>query len=65
MVWDLFDFAVAGVLLFGSGLVYVLATRHVGSKRNRIVVGVAVAAVLLVVWADLAVGVFGTPFAGS
>ena len=65
VAWSPFDFATAGVLLFGSGLVYVLATRNVAGARSRIAIGVAVAAVLLIVWTELAVGIFGTPIAGS
>ncbi len=65
VVWDLFDFFFAGSLLLGSSLVYVLATRHVRSRRNRVIIGALVAAVLVLVWAELAVGVFGTQVAGS
>jgi hypothetical protein len=65
VVWTLSDFVVAGSLLFGSSLIYVVGTRKIRSTKSRLVVGLIVAAVLLVVWAELAVGVFGTPFAGS
>lgn len=65
VVWDLFDFFVAGSLLLGSSLVYVLVTRHVRIRRSRVIIGALVAAVLVLVWAELAVGVFGTPIAGS
>jgi hypothetical protein len=62
--WDLFDFAAAGTLLLGAGLVYSLVSRNV-SAENRAVVGIAVVAVLLLVWAELAVGVLGTPLSGQ
>jgi hypothetical protein len=65
VAWSAFDFAVAGVLLFSAGLVYVLTTRHMTNRRRRIAVGVAVAAALLLIWIELAVGLFGTPFTGS
>lgn len=64
VVWSWFDFAVAGTLLLGTGLAYALITRMVGRER-RFAVGFAVVTVLLLVWGELAVGVFGTPFAGS
>jgi hypothetical protein len=62
--WDLFDFAAAGTLLIGAGLVYSLVSRK-ASAEYRTVGGIAVVAVLLLVWAELAVGVFGTPLSGQ
>ncbi len=63
--WDVADFAVIGTLLLGTGLVYELAARRVSNPKHRVVIGVVLAAFVLLVWAELAVGVFGTPFAGS
>lgn len=59
VVWDLADFAVAGVLLFGAGLTYELIARKAGHIAHRAAVGVAVAAALLLVWMNLAVGIIG------
>ncbi len=59
VVWDLADFAVAGVLLFGAGLTYELIARKPGNIAYRVAVGVAVAAALLLVWMNLAVGIIG------
>ena len=55
--WTIGDFVAAGILLFGAGSLFVLAARRV-PPRYRVPVGVAVAAVLFYVWAELAVGVF-------
>lgn len=63
--WSPFDFAVAAVLLFGAGLVCEFALRTVKKTRHRIAVCAAVLFALFLVWAELAVGIFGTPFAGS
>jgi hypothetical protein len=60
VAWDLADFAVAAALLVGTGLVYELAARKAGSIAYRAAVGVALAAALLLVWVNLAVGVIGT-----
>ena len=65
MNWDAFDFAIAGVLLFGIGLAYVLSTMKVRNPRTRLVAFAVFAAVLLLVWVELGVGLIGTPFAGS
>src|SRR5688572_31081806 len=60
VVWDQADFAVAGALLVGTGLMYELAARKAGNIAYRAAVGVALAAALLLVWLNLAVGVIGT-----
>jgi hypothetical protein len=58
--WNLFDFVVAGALLFGSGLTYELIARKGGNTAYRAAVGVAVATALLLVWINLAVGIIGS-----
>jgi len=58
--WSLADFVVAGALIFGTGLTYVLVARKAGNIAYRAAVGVALAAALLLVWINLAVGVIGT-----
>jgi hypothetical protein len=58
--WDLADFAVAGTLLVGTGLLYELAARKAGNVVYRAAVGVALAAALLLIWLNLAVGLIGT-----
>lgn len=63
--WTLSDFVIAGVLLAGTGLAYVLTTMKMSNARSRTVIGVVLAVALALVWAELAVGVFGTPFAGT
>ncbi len=63
--WGLFDFIVAGVLLFGTGLVIEAALRMLPSLKLRLIAVAVILAGLFLVWAELAVGIFGTPVAGS
>ena len=63
--WKLADFVIAGVLLFGTGLICEFVMRKVKKKENRIALIVVIIALLLLIWAELAVGIFGTPLAGS
>lgn len=63
--WTLSDFVAAGVLLFGTGLLIELVLRRVRSGKQRLVLCAVILAALLLIWAELAVGVFGTPFAGQ
>jgi hypothetical protein len=63
--WDAFDFLVAGVLLAGIGSVYVLVARKLRTPVQRRAVGGGLLLTLLLLWAELAVGIFGSPIAGS
>ncbi|MCB7481019.1 hypothetical protein [Christiangramia sediminis] len=64
VVWSTFDFLVAGILLMLTGLAINLVWRKFISTKKRILFcGILVA--LFVIWAELGVGIFGTPFAGN
>ncbi|MDP3468691.1 MAG: hypothetical protein Q8S11_10180 [Daejeonella sp.] len=63
--WNIFDFLIMGVLLSGTGLLCELVMRKVKGRLNRIIICGAVLFVFFLIWAELAVGVFGSPFAGS
>ncbi len=63
--WTLSDFVIMGVLLVGVGLMYVTVSRNLTNPRYRLAVGVGLAFALMLMWVELAVGVFGSPFAGS
>jgi hypothetical protein len=58
VVWDLFDFAVAGALIGMTGLLFVTLFRLVSNSTYRAVGGVGLAGLFLLVWAELAVGIF-------
>jgi len=59
VVWTLSDFVFAGVLFFGTGLAYELVANRKGSFAYRGAVGLALAAGLLLVWVNAAVGLIG------
>lgn len=63
--WTAIDFITAGVLLLGTGLLCELVLRKVTTIKYRIVLCAGLLIALFLVWAELAVGIFGTPFAGS
>ncbi len=62
--WSAFDFIVGGTLLIGTGLVLEFILRKIKTLKYRIIFGLILFLVLFLIWAELAVGVFGTPFAG-
>ena len=58
--WGQMDFAIVGVLVLGAGLLYEYATRRARNTAHRAAVGIAAAAGLFLVWANLAVGMMDT-----
>ena len=63
--WKLPDFVIMGILLLGTGLLCEFVMRKVKWIENRVLIIGAILVVLFLIWAELAVGIFGTPFAGS
>jgi hypothetical protein len=63
--WKATDFAVMGVLLLGVGIMIDWVIRKVGSLNSRILLIAALLLAFMLIWAELAVGIFETSFAGS
>ena len=63
--WTGSDFVIAAVLLAGTGMLFELAAAKLRSRKSR---GIALGVIglgFLFVWAELAVGLVGSPLAGS
>lgn len=63
--WSLPDFIIAGFLLFTTGFTIDLIMRRVKTKAFQFICIALVLIVLFLTWAELAVGIFGTPLAGN
>lgn len=63
--WGIFDFTMMGILLLGAVSICELFLRKVKSIRNRILFCGVVVFVFFLIWAELAIGMFGTFLAGS
>lgn len=63
--WGPLDFIIMGSLLFGTAFIIDFIFRKVKTTENRLIYAAIVLGVLFLIWAELAVGIFGTPFAGS
>ncbi len=57
--WDLADFAVAWILMVGTGFTYTLVTKNARNAAYWAAIGMALASALLIVWMNLAVGLIG------
>lgn len=63
--WSLNDFLVMGGLLLTVGLAIEFVRIKVKNLRYRFLISLLILVIFLLVWAELAVGIFGTPFAGT
>ena len=63
--WSFFDFFIMGFLLLSTGITIEFLLRKVKQRKYRISLLLSALFVFFLVWAELAVGLFGTPFAGS
>lgn len=63
--WSPLDFALMGTMLLMLGLATEAAVRVLATWRARFVAIGAALSMFVAIWAELAVGVFGTPFAGT
>lgn len=63
--WSLFDFLVMGLLLFSAAFAVEIAFRIEKRTKYRIIYALVILIVLFLIWAELAVGIVGSPFAGN
>ena len=63
--WTITDFIVAGSLLVGTGLICEIIMRKIKNMKFKWGLIVAILIIVILIWIDLAVGIFGTPFAGN
>ena len=64
-VWSFMDFVIAGALLSFAALTIDYAWGRATSRNLRLAAVATILFVLILIWAELAVGLFGTPFAGG
>ena len=63
--WSVGDFVVMGLLLLGMGLSIELVLKKIKSTSKRWFYLGAVLLIFVLIWAELAVGIFNSPWAGS
>ena len=63
--WTSSDFVIGGFILLVLGLGIDLGLGNVQNKNKRYALLTLVLLIFALIWGELAVGLFGTPFAGS
>jgi hypothetical protein len=63
--WNIFDFLIMGLLILFFSIAINLILNHLNSSKLRLILVLMLVILFLLVWAELAVGVFGTPLAGT
>ena len=63
--WNIFDFLIMGLLILFFSIAINLILNHLKSSKLRLILVLMLVILFLLIWAELAVGIFGTPFAGT
>ena len=63
--WSGFDFLVMASLILSLSIFINLILYYLNSSRLKLLLVFIVAIIFLLIWAELAVGIFGTPLAGN
>ena len=63
--WSLLDFIIMGAMLTITGLFIGIIFKKINNSGYRLIFTIAIIMFFLLIWAELAVGLFGTPFAGN
>ncbi|MES2810854.1 MAG: hypothetical protein V4670_00155 [Bacteroidota bacterium] len=63
--WSASDFLIMGALLLGVVLIIEFILQKITNTTSRIGIVAVVLVLFLLIWAELAVGIFNSPIAGS
>lgn len=63
--WNINDFILMGFMVFTTGTIGINVLKVIKNKKIRWITITLLCLMFLLVWAELAVGIFDTPFAGS
>ena len=63
--WSFFDFFIMGILILSLSFGIKQVFKTTKNTKYRILIIGLILILFLLIWAELAVGIFGTPFAGS
>ena len=63
--WDLFDFSILFIMMILAGASFEFVSRIIKNEKNQKILFVIIIFSFLLIWAELGVGIFNSPFAGD
>lgn len=63
--WSASDFLIAGALLFTTAFLINLVRNKIKKQSQKVLICIFILLALALIWIELAVGIFGSPFVGS
>jgi hypothetical protein len=63
--WSASDFLIAGALLFTTAFLVNLVRNKIKKQSQKVLICIFILLALALIWIELAVGIFGSPFVGS
>lgn len=63
--WTLSDFIISGLILLVFSLTINFIILRISNRKKRVLYITILFILFMLVWTELALGIFGTPFAGS
>ena len=63
--WNIFDFIVLIIIMIFTTTLFEITTRTAKTKKNQKILFILITIIFLLIWAELGVGIFDSPFAGD
>ena len=63
--WDIFDFIVLIIMMIFTAALFEIVSRIIKTKKNQKILFILITIIFLLIWAELGVGIFDSPFAGD
>ena len=63
--WNIFDFIVLIIMMIFTAALFEIVSRIIKTKKNQKILFIFIVIILLLIWAELGVGIFNSPFAGD
>ena len=63
--WNLFDFIILFIMMILEGASFEFVSRIIKNEKNQKILFVIIIFSFLLIWAELGVGIFNSPFAGD
>ncbi|WP_426480860.1 hypothetical protein [Chryseobacterium sp. R2ACT005] len=63
--WSASDFLIAGALLFTTAFLINMVRNKIKKQSKKVLISIFILLALALIWIELAVGIFGSPFAGN